>query len=99
VPPPQPARRFDSQARPGETGPVDAPRALLATWATAIGLLAVASALSLADPTGLLRGNLAGVAALLFVLLPDRRVRARGERWEAYGLPWWGLSDRRTWRA
>ena len=76
-----------------------APRQLVATWATAIGLLAVASAVSLLEPTGLLEGNLAGVAALLFVVLPDRRVRARGERWEAYGLPWWGLSDRRTWRA
>ena len=76
-----------------------APRQLVATWATAIGLLAVASAVSLLEPTGLLEGNLAGVAALLFVVLPDRRVRARGERWEAYGLPWWGHSDRRTWRA
>ncbi len=78
---------------------MDAPRALVGTWATAIGLLAAASAVSLVEPTGLLRGNLAGVAALLFVVLPDRRVRARGERWEAYGLPWWGLEDRRTWRA
>ena len=98
-PSPQRARRFDSEARPGETGPVDAPRALVATWATAVGLLAVASALSLADPTGLLRGNLAGVAALLFVVLPDRRLRARGERWQTCGLPWWGLRDGRTWRA
>ncbi len=97
--PAQPSWGFDSRARPGETGPVDAPRALVATWAKAIGLLAAASALSLVEPTGLLKGNLAGVAALLFVVLPDRRVRARGERWEAYGLPWWGLSDRRTWRA
>ncbi len=76
-----------------------APRELLTTWAKAIGLLAAASLASLAEPTGLLKGNLAGVAALLFVVLPDRRVRARGERWEAYGFPWWGLSDRRTWRA
>lgn len=78
---------------------MDAPRALVATWATAVAILAVASALSLVDPTGLLRGNLAGVAALAFVVLPDRRLRARGGRWEACGLPWWGLSDRRTWRA
>jgi membrane protease YdiL (CAAX protease family) len=78
---------------------VEAPRALVATWTKAIGLLAVASAVSLAEPTGLLKNNLAGVAALLFVVLPDRRVRARDERWEAYGLPWWGLRDRRTWRA
>lgn len=78
---------------------MEAPRALVVTWATAIALLAAASALALLEPTGLLRANLAGVAALLFVVLPDRRVRARGERWEAYGLPWWGLRDRRTWRA
>ena len=78
---------------------MDAPRALVATWATAIVLLGAASALSLVEPTGLLKGNLAGVAALLFVVLPDRRVRARGGRWEAYGLPWWGVRDRRTWRA
>jgi len=78
---------------------VEAPRALVATWAKAIGLLAAASAVSLVEPTGLLKANLAGVAALVFVILPDRRVRARGERWEAYGFPWWGLSDRRTWRA
>ncbi len=78
---------------------MEAPRALVVTWATAVALLAAASALALVEPTGLLRGNLAGVAALLFVMLPDRRVRARGERWEAYGLPWWGWRDRRTWRA
>ncbi len=78
---------------------MDAPRALAGTWAKAIALLAAASAVSLAEPTGLLRDNLAGVAALAFVVLPDRRLRARGERWEAYGLPWWGISDRRTWRA
>jgi membrane protease YdiL (CAAX protease family) len=78
---------------------VDAPRALAGTWAKAIGLLAVASAVALVEPTRLLGGNLAGVAALVFVVLPDRRLRARGERWEAYGLPWWGLADRRTWRA
>lgn len=75
------------------------PRQLLATWAQAIAILAAASALSLADPTGLLRANLAGVAAILFVVLADGRVRALGERWESYGLPWWGIADRRTWRA
>ena len=78
---------------------VESPRGILATWAWAIGLLAAASLLSALEPTGLLRGNLAGVAAVLFVLLPDRRLRARGERWEDCGLPWWGLRDGRTWRA
>jgi membrane protease YdiL (CAAX protease family) len=73
-------------------------RELVATWATAIALLAAARVVSLADPSGLLRANLAGVAAFLFIALPDRRLRARGEGWDRYGLPWWGLRDRRTWR-
>jgi len=61
--------------------------------------IAAASALAAVEPTGLLGRNLAGVAALLFVLVPDRRLRARGEDWAAYGLPWWGAGDPRTWRA
>jgi membrane protease YdiL (CAAX protease family) len=36
---------------------------------------------------------------VLFVAIPDARIRARGEGWEAYGLPWHGLRDGRTWRA
>jgi membrane protease YdiL (CAAX protease family) len=47
----------------------------------------------------LLAANLAGVAALLFVLLPDRLLRRRDEYWDAYGLPWWGVANGRTWRA
>jgi membrane protease YdiL (CAAX protease family) len=73
------------------------PRRLLATWALAIGLLALAKAVSLGVP--LLAANLAGVAALLFVLLPDRLLRARDEYWDVYGLPWWGVADARSWRA
>jgi membrane protease YdiL (CAAX protease family) len=69
------------------------------TWLLAIGGLAAAKLLSLADPTGLLAANLAGVAAVLFVALPDARLRARGEGWDAYGLPWHGARDPRTWRA
>jgi hypothetical protein len=61
--------------------------------------IAAASALAAVEPTGLLGRNLAGVAAVLFVLVPDRRLRARGEDWSAYGLPWWGAGDSRTWRA
>jgi membrane protease YdiL (CAAX protease family) len=61
--------------------------------------IAAASALAAVEPTGLLRANLAGVAAILFVLVPDLRLRARGEDWGAYGLPWWGAGDPRTWRA
>jgi len=69
------------------------------TWGKAIGVLAAARALGAVDPTGLLSGNLAAVAALAFVLLPERSLRARGETWAAYGLPWWGAADPRTWRA
>ena len=64
-----------------------------------VGGIGAASALAGAEPTGLLRGNLAGLAALLFILVPDRILRARGEGWEGYGLPWWGVRDPRTWRA
>lgn len=74
-------------------------RDLVATWALAAGLLAAAKLLSLAEPTGLLGANLAGVGALVFILLPDRKIRARGEGWELYGFAWWGLLDGRTWRA
>lgn len=74
-------------------------RDLVATWAAAVGLLAAAKLLSLAEPTGLLGANLAGVGALVFILLPDRKLRARGEGWDRYGLAWWGVRDARTWRA
>jgi len=78
------------------TAPI-APRRLLAAWAVAIGGLALAKAVSLGVPV--LAANLAGVAALLFVLVPDRLLRRRDEYWDAYGLPWWGVADARTWRA
>ena len=68
-------------------------------WARCLAVLAAAKALSFVDPTGLLGANLAGVAAFVFVAFPDARLRARGEHWDAYGLPWWGLGDSRTWRA
>jgi membrane protease YdiL (CAAX protease family) len=73
--------------------------ALVRAWALAVGGLAAARLLSRVEPTGLLAANLAGVAAVLFVTIPDARLRARGESWQAYGLPWHGLSDRRTWTA
>jgi membrane protease YdiL (CAAX protease family) len=69
------------------------------TWALAVGGLALAKVLSLVEPTGLLAANLAGVAAFLFVALPDARLRARGERWVDHGVPFHGLRDRRTWSA
>jgi membrane protease YdiL (CAAX protease family) len=66
-------------------GPGYGPGSLIGTWALALGGLLLARLLSLGDPTGLLAGNLAGVAAVLFVLLPERWLRARGEGWEGYG--------------
>jgi membrane protease YdiL (CAAX protease family) len=60
--------------------------------------IAVARVLALADPTGLLGANLAGVAAFLFIWLPDRRLRARGEGWEGYGGTAHAFSDPRAWR-
>jgi hypothetical protein len=74
-------------------------RELVATWAKVIGLLALARAASLLDPTGLLSGNLAAIAAVLFIALPERVLRRRGETWEELGLPWWGAGDARTWSA
>ena len=74
-------------------------RELVRTWALAIGGLAVAKLASLAEPTGLLAANLAGVAAVLFVALPDARIHARGEAWPDYGVPLHGLDDASTWRA
>jgi membrane protease YdiL (CAAX protease family) len=88
---------------PAETSrPPDAPpppRELVRLWAAAVAGLALAKALSLVDPTGLLGANLAGVAAFLFVALPDARIRARGEAWADYGVPLHGARDPRTWRA
>jgi len=79
--------------------PERARRELIGTWAACVALLGVAKLVSLVEPTGLVAGNLAGVAAFLFIALPERKLHARGERWSAYGLPWWGFSDARTWRA
>jgi uncharacterized protein len=72
-------------------------RELVGTWAVAIGGIALAWIVSAGIP--ILRANLAGVAAFLFIVLPERRIAARGERWRDYGLPWFGLRDARTWRA
>jgi CAAX protease family protein len=79
--------------------PPPVPRELARTWAAAVGGLALAKLVSFADPTRLLASNLAGVAALLFIGLPELRLRARGEDWPDYGVPLHGLADARTWRA
>jgi membrane protease YdiL (CAAX protease family) len=76
-----------------------APRELVGTWARVIGGVALAKLVSLVEPTGLLAANLAGVAAFLFIALPDARLRARGEVWDDYGVPLHGWADGRTWRA
>jgi len=68
------------------------------TWGKVVLGIAAAKAVSLVEPTGLLGANLAGVAAFLFIWLPDGRLRARGEGWEAYGAPFHGVRDWRTWR-
>jgi membrane protease YdiL (CAAX protease family) len=78
--------------------PPDPPRTLALTWGKVVLGLAVAKAAALVEPTGLLGANLAGVAALLFIWLPDARLRARGEGWEAYGAPFFGVRDARSWR-
>ncbi|HEX9243807.1 MAG TPA: glutamic-type intramembrane protease, partial [Anaeromyxobacter sp.] len=63
--------------------PTLARRDLVATWAKAVAGIAAARLVSRFEPTGLLAANLAGVAAFLFIALPDARLRARGEGWDA----------------
>jgi uncharacterized protein len=75
------------------------PRALVVTWGKAIGGLAVARLLSLLEPSGVLPPNLAGVAAFLFVILPDGCLRARGESWADHGVPPAELLRPATWSA
>ena len=84
---------------PSSGGPPPTRRAILASWGWVVGGIGVAAALGSVEPTGLLRQNLGGVAALLFVLVPDHLLRKRGGSWNDYGLPWWGLRDGRTWAA
>lgn len=97
--PPAASAAPGAREAPPPAPPPDPPRRLVRTWLAAILGLAVARALSLIDPTGLLGANLAGVGAFLFIALPDARLRARGEAWEAYGLPWHGARDPRSWAA
>ena len=78
--------------------PARARRELVLTWAACVALLAAAKLVAGLEPTGLLSGNLAGVAAFLFIVLPERRIHAEGERWADFGLPWSGLASGETWR-
>ncbi len=90
---------FATRAPPRPATERPRPRELVFAWAVCIGGLAAAKVLSLVESTGLLAANLAGVAAFLFIVVPERRIRDRGERWVDYGLPWWGARSRRTWAA
>ena len=74
-------------------------RDLIIGWGKAIAVIAMAKALSLVEPSGLLAPNLAGVAAFVFIAIPDAWLRRRNEHWPEYGLPYWGSRDARTWRA
>jgi membrane protease YdiL (CAAX protease family) len=85
-------------ASPTPPSPWATRRGLVATWALAIGGIGLARVLAQVDPTGLLGANLGGVAAVLFIVLPDRWLAARGEGWDRHGAPFHGLLDRRTWR-
>ncbi len=78
-----------------ETPPPESAGGLVATWGLAVGGLLAARLISLAEPTGLLASNLAGVGAVLFVVLADRRLRERGEGWEAYGAGFIATGPRR----
>lgn len=78
--------------------PPEKPRALVVVWALVIAGIGLAAAASSVLPRRWI--DVAGVAALLFVLVPDLRLRARGEDWEDFGLPSLALGDpaaRRTW--
>jgi membrane protease YdiL (CAAX protease family) len=71
------------------------PRELALAWAKCLAIIAVA----LLVPLGVVRSNLAGVAAFAFIAIPDGVLRRRHEHWDEYGLPWWGWRKARTWRA
>lgn len=90
------SERSESQEPQAPRAP-DAPWVLLVTWALVIAGIAGVNAL----PRSLLGGwlDVAGAAALLFVFLPDLRLRRRGEYWEDYGLPPFALRGRETWSA
>ncbi|HEX8909861.1 MAG TPA: MXAN_2755 family glutamic-type intramembrane protease [Anaeromyxobacteraceae bacterium] len=79
--------------------PARARRELVLTWGACVALLAAAKLVAAVEPSGLLGGNLAGVAAFLFIVLPERRLHAEGEGWSDVGLPWRGLRSGETWRA
>jgi membrane protease YdiL (CAAX protease family) len=90
---------FSTGESPPSPHPWDPPRTLAITWAKAIGGLALASLASRLEPSGVVRANLAGVAAFLFIVLADGRVRARGATWGDHGVPRFSLRERSTWVA
>jgi CAAX protease family protein len=75
----------------------DPPRTLVLVWAAVIAGIGLAALAAGALPRWI---DVAGVAALLFVIAPDLRLRARGEDWDRYGLPPLTLREpaaRRAW--
>jgi membrane protease YdiL (CAAX protease family) len=85
---------MDGHFAPGASPPASA-GALVGTWALAVGGLLAARLISLAEPTGLLAANLAGVGAVLFVMLADLRLRERGEGWDSHGAAFIAVGLRR----
>jgi len=81
----------------GRERPPEEPRTLVLVWAAVIAGIGLASAFSAVLPRRWL--DVAGAAAILFVLAPDLRLRRRGEDWEGYGLPPLALHPdaRRAW--
>ena len=65
--------------------PAEGASGLVATWGLAVGGLLAARLISRVEPTGLLASNLAGVGAVLFVVLADLRLRESGQGWESHG--------------
>jgi membrane protease YdiL (CAAX protease family) len=70
-----------------------APRDLVVTWVRCLFAIAIAALV----PLGIVRANLAGIAAFAFIAIPDNLLRRRHEHWDEYGFPWWGWRDQRTW--
>jgi membrane protease YdiL (CAAX protease family) len=84
------------EPRPAPAAPPPASAAaLVGTWALAVGGLLAARLISLAEPTGILAANLAGVGAVLFVVLADLRLRERGEGWDSCGAAFLAVGLRR----
>jgi hypothetical protein len=74
-------------------------RDLLVGWVKVVAIIVMAKVLSTVEPSGMLAANLAGVAAFAFIAVPDAWLRRHDEHWPAFGLPYWGSRDPRTFLA